>query len=309
MIQIPVIGKTENDSLYTGNIQVPIGKKPADCYTIIRDGKEIIPKFQDEPVFNNDKIRPKNNIKIKISYRHSKCKTIYVRNETTVNCNHIPSNIIARFKELLGNLLKKKRVLRYNLESKYAVTTRNIPDDNTSCFPYQPFVLSPLPPNGASILSGQYILFRRDDFFLESGNACSKAKLVVTQKQDTSYVKEIEVIIGKIVKLDGSHYKPGKTYEWYLKQNNKIISETNYFKILDKKTSDNIVSQLEQIKTIYANECPGLKQALFLSLINESAPGFDFSADSIRLMWENRTCKDNSGVWEELLFILQNKYK
>ena len=298
-------GMTETKSFPSGYVRVPPGKAPSDCYSIIRDEKTIIPKYQDEKVFNEDIIHPKNNISVTLFYRHTECPKTIVKEITTVNCDPRSVKKPGWFKDLLISLLKKKRITRHQLDSKLAVTARHLKSIEYQCLPPQPFILSPLPPNGASIIYGQDILFRRDNIFLDDANICSKATLVIKQHEGSSEKIEHDFEIGKIILLGGPAFKAGKTYDWTIKQNNKVISETNHFHILDQRSSANINAQLLDIEKTYANDCPGLKQALFLRLISQSTPNLDLSADSLRLMWNNRFCNDQSSAWEQLLIYLE----
>ena len=301
IILIPVSGMSETQ--YSGFVRVPAGKAPSDCYTILRNGTKITPEFQDEHVFNGDQIYPKNNISITLFCRHSDCPKQDVEKITTVNCD--PGSVkkirLLRFKEMLISLLKEKRVLRHHLESIPAVTKRNLKNEQYDFFNFPHFEQSPLPSDGANILYDQNILFRYNAPSFDNAKTNSTATLVVKQQQDPSNKREYDIMIGKIRLLDGSVYKAGTTYEWYLMQNNKVISQTYHFNILNQKSSENINLKLLDIEQDYANDCPGLKQALFLCLISQSVPDLDLSADSLRLIWNNRYCNDQSSVWE-LLF-------
>jgi len=302
---IPASGMTKTKSFYSGIIRVPSGKAPSDCYTIIRNEKEIEPKYQDEHVFNGDIIHPKNNISVTLIYRHSECSEIEVKDKITVNCDFRSCKKPGWLKDMLIKLLKKKRVIRQPLKLVQGVTARNLTNEKYHCIPTQPFDLSPLPSKNARILYGQDILFRRDNIFLGDAKACSQATLVITQLEDSSDPKEYEFVIGKMMMLDGSEFKAGKTYTWTIKQNNKTISETNHFTILDIKSSENINAQLLDIEKTYLNNCPGLKQALFLRLLSQSSPSLDLTSDSLRLMWNNRQCIDQSRAWDELLTYIE----
>jgi hypothetical protein len=100
-------------------------------------------------------------------------------------------------------------------------------------------------------------------------------------------------------------FEAGASYKWYVETEGKKLSKIRQFRILDKTESDNIRSQMKEVAEKYKDQCPEIKQALYLQVISNMTPDLDLYPDSLRLMKEykyNKKCGSEFGYISERIF-------
>jgi hypothetical protein len=263
---------------YMGVIRVPPGEKPNAYYRLLKKGEsEPVKKlFRDMPVQNGDEIQPAAGKTVTLIYVNIACGKQELSRNTTVNCNPPPpasqngiwifSDFFERFKDwLIPKPLTEKAA------PKFA-------EDETSCFPSSEFNLSPWPPDGATLLAGNRVIFR----WFEAGESCSEAMLTIVSADGKA--KPFPIRLGELKTVEMSLI-PGRSYQWFIEDEEKEpLSDRYRFRVMSIQESNNIENQLAEIKKQYAEYAPELCQALYLQLISDAETNLDFYADSLRII-------------------------
>ncbi len=272
---------------YVAIVKVSSVAEPEECYRLLRDGKPVKPLSHDMRVMNNDEIIPVKGKDVKLIYIHTGCGEQEVNKKTKVNCNPAEYKSAGGFLSVLKDNASRfldQKVKRKELLATKNITLRGIQD--ISCFPAQPFIVSPWPLEGSTVLSGEPIFFRWQGIDVSS---CTPARLVIKTTGVMPKRNIVENIrIGALVEVKAP-LKAGKSYEWFVEtqDGNKIVSDKYHFIVLSAEESDNIRNQLAEVKAEFSSNSPNIAQALYLQLISDATPGLNLYADSLRFLEEH----------------------
>jgi len=271
-----------------GVIRTPDGIAPDTCYTLMRDGEPVSPLVQDMPVLNGDVIVPFEGKNVTLIYRHKDCPGKSITRRTVIKCDPEKLDTPGGFMNFLPDAMKKVITGSPKKSGTESWTRIGESEENRSCFPGD-FRFSPWPPEGTTVLHGEPVFFRWTDPH-DAVLPCSEARLIIAHSDEdaeTPVVRDMKV--GELLRVSAA-FREGLLYNWHIEAENKKVSNVYHFSILGKKESDNIRSQMAVVGNKYADECPGLRQSLYLQIISEATPGLNLHADSFRLIREYKVC-------------------
>ncbi len=262
---------------FVGEVRVKTGMKPEKCYELRRNGKAVSRLVENMQVFNGDMIIPHKGKSVKLVYRHEDCWET-VTKETVVSYDPGRCDSPGWLMGFLSDMWKK---IRRRPHTPGRVASRG---ESPAAR------ISVCPTEGTTALYGGPILFKWGD---RSDNLQHpKAKLVIREvgeKRDKPLVSRL-MTAGEFLHADYK-FQAGASYKWYVEAGGKAISDVCHFSILGKQVSDNIRSQLRQVGETYTNQCPGLRQALYLQLISDMSPRLNLYAESVRLTEQEKGCE------------------
>ncbi|QTA87977.1 hypothetical protein [Desulfonema magnum] len=298
LISMVPAAQAGKSSQSVGYIKIPAEMTSDECYTLWRDGKAVTKSPANIYVLNDDIIIPHKNKSVALIYRNTDCGEKMVNKRTIVKeCKNQRSS--GWLKSLFSEVVIRTKIERRNLAEENLMSTRAKDKAKDSSFFIGEFSTGDVwPVNGTTALYGKPILFR-----WKNGNISSdtEAKLVIVGAEKKSHkVIEADMKTGRFVRVSGKKLRPATSYKWYVKVNNKEVSDRYHFSILGKEQSDDIRSQLAEISKTYAGQSPKLNQALYLQLISDITPELDLYADSLRMVMEYAEIPVLDKVFEQI---------
>ena len=226
---------------------------------------------------------------VKLIFANTSCGDVEIIEPTVVNC-HIETSEIGII-EKVGIFLSGK-IKGRDLVPTPTLTLRGKRD--TSCYPVSDLQVAPWPVDGTTFLYDQPLLFR----FSTAEEPCTSATLVIQSTDiDSDSPIEIPFLLGEL-KSVSRKLSPGQNYEWFVRQDQQIISNHFHFQVLNREKTYDINSKLAEVAGNYPQCPPLLAQVVFLQLYSDENSELDLYGDSLRLLHANGT--DVSQAYFEL---------